>query len=136
MKHLIFIVVFLACNFVDEIHFEIDPRLQWVVDEFYYEAELRGIYLNKDGLVVRIGVTRNSADFQGGKISFITINSSFFKNGYPDSLALQYIVFHEFGHYLGREHTNGYSIMNPNKYAGEYRNDKEARSALNDELFQ
>lgn len=120
---------------MDEVHFEIDPQLQWVVDEFYYEAESRGIYLNKDDIVVSIGDTPNSADFQAGRVSFITINRSFFEYGYPDSLALQYIVFHEFGHYLGREHTNGYSIMNPNKYAGLFRNSEEARKILIDELF-
>jgi hypothetical protein len=136
MKHLLFVALFFSCNFVDEVHFEVDPRLQWVVDEFYSEAELRSIYLNREDLVVRVGAIKNSADFSGGKVSFITVNQSFFENGYPDSLALQYIVFHEFGHYMGREHTNSYSIMNPNKYAGDYRNNKEARRILNDELFQ
>jgi Zn-dependent peptidase ImmA (M78 family) len=132
----IFLLLLTGCNLIENIHFEVDPRLKEVVDEFYYEAEIRGVQLIQERVIVRVGKINSTALYESGKIPMITINESLFLNGSPDKVALRYIVFHEFGHYLGRGHCNCYSIMNPNKYAGEYRNNIESRLELDNELFQ
>lgn len=132
-----FVLFFLAsCSFVDEPHYYVDPRLEWVVDSFYQEGVNRGVFVRRYGLVVTIENIDTPGRFEYGRqVSKIIINQVFFEHGYPDSLALQYIVFHEFGHFIGRNHNTKFSIMNPNTYAAQFRNDAVARSKLMDELF-
>lgn len=115
----------------------IDPRLKVPVDQFLKEASNRKVdiaLVNLSVLVGKIDGTGQCTFYRNHVV--ITINESLFAQHAPDSLALQYIVFHELGHYLGREHNAHFSIMNPNKFAGEYRNNDPARVSLIDELFE
>ena len=116
--------------------YECDPRLETVVNQFYNEAYQRGVLVHKDRLIIRIGQLNTTANcvktYQG---CTITVNESFFRHGNPDPVAMQYIVFHEFGHYIGRDHNDSFSIMNPNVYAATFKNDTVARKQLIDELF-
>ena len=124
-------------EFVDDVHFYVDPRLKEAVDKIYIEAEARGKHYTKDRISFVIGdISSVGLCSKRGTFCTITVNSSLFKYGNPDQLALEYIVMHEFGHYIGREHTDTFSIMNPNTYAGTYRNDKYERIKLIDELLQ
>lgn len=136
MRNLFLAFFCTACSFVDEQFVSIDHRLKTPVDQFLKEASKRKIDVALTNLSIRIGKIEES-----GQCSFyrnhvtITINESFFAQGPPDSLALQYIVFHELGHYIGRDHNSDFSIINPNKFAGEYRNNPYSRVSLIDELF-
>jgi len=128
----------LGCSdFADQEHFYVDPRLSEAVTAFFKEAENRGIPVQKDMLSVVIGPCSTSGRCEKtNNTAKITINESFFRSGSPDPIALQYMVYHEFGHYMGREHNDSFSIMNPNTYAGVYHNDAAQREALIDELFK
>lgn len=138
MKKLILLTFILSsCSMFEEPEFNVDPSLQATVIAFKNEAMKRGCYLSLDDIIVRIGDVSSTGLFSiRGKQKFITINRAIFnKDGFIDSLALNYIVFHEFGHYMGRGHNESYSIMNPNKYAGDFHNDFAKRKLLIDELF-
>lgn len=133
-----------SCTMVDQIHFDVDQRLIESVNNVYREGEIRGRIFVRDRITFRVSdksidgkeLTSTGLCEHKGTFIFITINEALFKNGQPDKLALDYMVFHEFGHAIGRGHTDTYSIMNPNKYAGDFHNDPEARNKLTDELFE
>lgn len=132
----IVLIFLVGCSFIDEPFLSVDSRLKVTVDQFIMEANQR----NFDGQLINLSIRIGKIEDTGVCVyhrgyTEITINESFFTNGMPDSLALQYIVFHELGHYFGRDHNATYSIMNPNKYAGEYRNNYQSRTLLIDELF-
>jgi len=134
---LFFWILFIAasCTFIDDPHFEVDVRLKISVDEFYRQAEIRGVNVSRE-LIVRVGDINSVGLFKPRKGLPVIIISRSFVESSTDSLALQYIVFHEMGHFMGRDHNTDFSIMNPNKYAGEYRSDFEKRVQLIDELFK
>jgi hypothetical protein len=133
MKNVIIFLFLVSC--AD--HQYIDSRLSEPYEEFINQSRIREFKVDVSEVSLVIGeineVGRYSNDL-GNKV--ITVNKSLFSERQPDSLALQYIVFHEFGHFIGRGHCDGYSIMNPNIYAAIYRNSKTERIKLIDELFR
>lgn len=135
MKKIFFVWALCAacCDFTDEYHYYVDPRLKSSVDVFMSEAVLHHVPVETRNLLVVIGEINSTGLCEKFKYgATITINSKLFT---VDSLALNYVVFHEFGHYMGRGHNNSFSIMNPNTYAGEFHNDSTKRRQLIDELF-
>lgn len=137
------IVAFLSsCSMFQEPEYKIDPRLQSSLQAFKNEANKRGYYINGN-LILRIGSINSTGLCTKKKLTgqkIITINESLFNGNQckVDSLALTYIVFHEFGHYMGRGHNKTYSIMNIDeqiKYAGDWHNDIIKREQLLNELF-
>jgi Zn-dependent peptidase ImmA (M78 family) len=136
LRNLFVLIFFTACSFVDEQFLSVDPRLKTPVDQFRKEARKRKVDVAMTNLTIRVGKIEESGQcIFNRNHTTITINESFFAKTSPDSLALQYIVFHELGHYIGRDHNSDFSIMNPNKFAGEYRNNPRSRVSLIDELF-
>lgn len=124
-----------ACSFIDESHYHVDPRLKRSVDLFLSEAEKRGFTVYTDGLHIVVGDIESTGLYQKGKsISIITVNEATLKA--TDQSGLDYIIFHEMGHHIGRDHNDEYSIMNPNKYVGDFRMNPEKKEILIDELFR
>lgn len=126
MKLLIICFLFLACQ--DPVI--IDPVLQVHVNAFVKQAEIRGRNLTVNDVSVIFGEINTTGSFSEKE------NEIIISRGITDSLALQYIVFHEIGHYYGRNHNNKYSIMNPNTYAAAYRNKPLERDSLISELIK
>lgn len=124
-------------DFTEQSPYYVDYRLKNNVEAIITISLNRERAIQTDGLGVIVGKINTSGlcEKKGNRI-IITINESFFKDGAkPDSLALTYMLAHEFGHAIGRGHNDKYSIMNPNKYAGEFHNDENKRKLLFDELF-
>jgi len=120
MKNLpffIFISFLQSCSldsFDQQIEYRIDPLLKPYVDQFYKEAEVRGIELQRVNLIVKISTNIGSKyglseSINGQKV--VSINSYLIEG---NDLRLQIIIFHELGHsLLNRHHFDDVkSIMN------------------------
>lgn len=134
MKKLLPLILLCSCvDFTDGPHFYVDEELKGSLSAFFEQASARNVVIYKNNLIVVVGDLSSTglcSNYRGG--ATITINRKVFP---LDSLALDYILFHEMGHYMGRVHNNSFSIMNPNKYAGDFHNDSTKRVELIDELF-
>lgn len=108
---LICCAMFTCCD--REIGFIIDPKIAIYVDNFYHEAEIRGVVLRLDNLNVsvinlgdRFGLTKD------GK--YVYIHQPFVESYSGYSLELEVIIFHELGHaLLSKGHIDDHkAIMN------------------------
>lgn len=113
-KAALLILILFSCS--EQYQFIIDPGLKDYVNSFYYQAELRGIHLQKANLIVRFGNTGED----GGLTKYSV------KNGKVSSQIMVWIsdeiqpqecveatVYHELGHaLLFRDHCQGVSLMN------------------------
>ncbi|GHM98826.1 hypothetical protein WSM22_03160 [Cytophagales bacterium WSM2-2] len=135
MKKPVFVLLLLLtrCSFIDEHHFEICPEARFYVDQFYSEAHTRGILIPKENLIVKIEESGLLGITYHGVPSRVLLSASLFEK---DSLFIEYVVFHEMGHaVLNREHCKAYSVMNPNRYVSEFRQNPSEHKKLIDELF-
>lgn len=133
-------------DFTDQQHYYVDNSLKYFADRFFNEAKVRGINLSKDDIFIELfdlpspelGVTTSSK---------VRIDRSFFEthsgntyNDITDTLYIEYVVFHEMGHYiLHKSHVsnNVYSIMTKDGFwLSDYQNDPKKRTILIDELFK
>jgi len=154
MKKIAFIIISAiaaSCsNMVDENHYYVTPELKSFVDNFYNEAAKQGIRLQKNNL----SITLKKLDFHAGAgvegvsvynkdevfldVDFATnlLNS---KN-HIDSLNVEYVVFHELGHYLlhrGHISEQNYTIMTPDGwYKSDFQTSIKKRNQLITELFK
>jgi hypothetical protein len=133
--------LFSCTDITNGIVYDVEPSLVPAANFSFEQAAIRGVKLYKDNLLVQYGTDQNNDNglcSWDGTICIITINNTFKdfdKTSACDEVAMEYIMLHEFGHWMGRRHCNTYSIMNPNKYAGNYHTDTVARKKLIDELF-
>lgn len=144
MKNLMVILAFAFCScsdFLDQDHFEVDADLKYYTDKFFAEATNRGLDIRPNSLIVTLGNCSETDGVIGitkyKSITTVIIDKEFFESRkLIDSLMIETIVFHELGHaVLYRDHSDNYSLMNPNKYVSDYRLNKEKRIVLIDELL-
>lgn len=144
MKYLFFVFLFLtACDFTDQIHVSVEPRLMPFYKSFIKNGLIRGIDLSESNVYVGFGDLRQKVylgltEYDG--IVRITIDSGFYnsyKNNERGLKRIEYIVYHELGHaLLNRQHTLDYSIMNGSVNMSEYSHNQYLRKKLIDELFK
>lgn len=142
MKKLIIIILCTACSCsLEPEKFEVDPELKYFVDHFYAIAASQNKLIQHKRLIVRWGDVIKNEGVVG--ITYyksnpvVEIDHSIRERILTDTLFVETVVFHELGHALcGRKHcSNCYSLMNPNKYVQDYRQDAEKRKILIYELF-
>ena len=107
MKYLLIILSLSSCVWLTEPQVS-QEELRPFVDMVYYEADIRGVYIKP------IRVTLGDIDDKKGRFKHgilkneeIIISRSFFFDNIeyaPDEI--EQTIFHEFGHYLGRNHKN------------------------------
>jgi len=132
MRYL-FIILLCSCSFIDDLNGRIDPLLAPHFNAFLSEAAKRNINIDVSELTLVLSDINDLGEYDNETKTIIISEYAFYKF---DSLAIQYVVFHELGHFIGRDHNKNYSIMNPNKYAGDYHNSEIKRVELIDELFK
>jgi len=146
---LLLITLFSCSDFTDSRHFYIDPHLKIFANRFFAEGAKRNKDVNKDMTMV---LTDDLNTFYTGiygltvyELSEIKIDKRFTletlsMKDHFDSLNVEFIVFHEMGHFLlHRAHApyNTYSIMVPDgQYMYDYQTDPNKRKILIDELFK
>lgn len=138
MKVLILIFVLSSCSLIEPEGGYIDPSLKNDFNTIQGLAIANNHPIDTRHLILKWGSSNDIADCE--KIN--TLNGSYHKivlnngiRGY-DSLALQYVMLHEIGHFFGRSHNKIFSIMNPNTYAADYHNSLIKRDSLIKELFK
>jgi len=140
MKYLVFLLLTCCSSLLDERHFEIAPELNGFVNDFYRIAAKKH-YKLPENLIVRFGDTIKKdgviAETFYGDINIIELDYSLKERIYFDSLFIETVLYHEFGHALFlRQHCfYCYSLMNPNKYISDFRMDSVKRQILINELF-
>lgn len=147
MKKIIVLIILTGCSLFEQPHWDIDPDLEYWVNKFYFEAELRGKIIQKNYLTVSLSNKYMDEAGQSKKgRHLVYISSSFYythmirNNSKSDSLAMEFVLFHELGHaLLGNGHSDPYSIMNQccttyDKYTKE--NEVEFRKDMIDKLFR
>ncbi len=149
MKNLpffIFIGFLQSCSinsFDQHIEYRVDPLLKPYVDQFYEEAEKRGVELQRVNLIVALNTDVINPNYLGvsqliGDQRMILINQKYYDRfmNESDSLSVERLMFHEMGHaILNRKHILAFSIMNSGSYYKEYRIDS-LRDVLIDEMFK
>jgi len=136
-------------DFTEGIHYEIDPELKIFVDRFYVEAAKRNVSVGKNIIMVLSNdLNANITGIDGltiHNLNEIKIDRNFVigklsQKYHPDSLTVEFVVFHEIGHLLlHREHVDDsvYSIMAPDfQWLNDYQTDPAKRKILIDELFK
>lgn len=88
--------------------YRVDPRLKPYADQFFKEADIRGIHLRKENLVVILRDKLINEEgtfglsFKEGSQRVVFIDQDYFdtykKSEYPERI--EFMVFHEFGHAL------------------------------------
>lgn len=155
MKRLVITIIILltGCQFVDQPHFEVDPRLEHWVNKFYEAGVARGVDLQKDFLTVQFTRHQKGDELGRGKCGkFPWVEISYYEYSYRmtafghgkqvDSLALEYLIFHELGHaWVCRGHCGSYSIMetgsgNKTYYPYQHKDSTAFRERMLDEMFK
>jgi len=146
---LVVLVASVSCSVEDQHHYYVTPELKPFVDNFYKQARERGLSLQQNDIAVALGQLPYSDDIQGSNgmtnsdngitldVNFVTQKLS--TGVHTDSIQVEYVVFHELGHYLlHRSHLDPehYTIMTAkSSYLGDYRSYPEKRATLINELF-
>lgn len=139
-----------SCTMEDQNHYYVTPELQPFVENFYKHAGSFGLDLQRNNVVVVLGKLAFSEDPHGSNgvtnaqtgvtldVNFVTQKLA--TGSHTDSIQVEYVVFHELGHYLlHRNHLSpeNYTIMTAkSSYLGDYRSYPEKRERLIRELFQ
>jgi len=155
MRTVVLIVVLLiasasSCTMEDQSHYYVAPELQPFVTSFYKHANLHGLNLQRNNVAIALGKLAFSEDVHGSNgltnaqtgvtldVNFVT--QKLVTGSHTDSIQVEYVVFHELGHYLlHRDHLSPdyYTIMTAqSSYLGDYRSYPEKREKLICELFQ
>ena len=150
MRYLIIILFLFSCNPV----FIIDSRIKIYVDNFYHEANVRGVILPKSNLIIKLkkglfnetGALGRSIIESGifsDKQETVYIDEEFF-NSYKYN-CVESVVFHELGHTLlnRKDHEyripsimgNGYICYCKDGYKNQCDASENQRSVFLDELF-
>lgn len=123
MKKIIYFIlfIFVGCNHVDENLYNVDPLIQPYLDNFYSIASSKyGDNFNRTNLLIMVeygladqfnsdGLTTLRSNGGQRQIEF---DLDFWQSASESER--QVLTLHEFGHaFLGRIHTNDFSIMNP-----------------------
>lgn len=150
MKKIAILLLISGCSFIDEPHYEVDSRLQPFVDQFFIEAELRGIFCKPENLIVRI---KPLQDNYAGLTVHNTIKTVYIDESYyndqirmsieaPDRAqyflrAIEETIFHELGHaVLGLGHIEKGGIMGVySKSVHKYCDDDAVRDSMINDLF-
>lgn len=114
LKKLIFLV-FLLASCEDEYYY-IDSDFESIVENFYYEADLRGYHYSRNVSVVYDHEIKDAGEYHSKtrtvKINYDYIHPKIHLDSNHWQLA-RLVVFHELGHYVGKVHRPfKYSIMN------------------------
>ena len=121
----------------------IPEEVQPFYDSFFYEAELRGVYLEQSPVEIMIVEDLDAGGRKNCGQKTILFPDHLFNWGHEDNrINTEYNVFHELGHYyLGRNHLNelnkdgrAKSIMHWHKRAYSVSSSHLREQALN-ELF-
>lgn len=118
-----------SCNQFNSTEYQVAPELKNFVDNFFYEAQIRGVNLPKNNLIIRLksglksdgkivnGLTTWQTGLNGDPQVYTWINEEYFNdnNNSYSLFCLESTVFHELGHGVLKiiPHDNGFSIMNP-----------------------
>ena len=137
-KSLILLALFLgACEFDQTLEYQIDPRIENTVNEFFKEAEARGVFIPKENLkaiiVKKLDGNYGQARTNGDQRIILLIEICTLW----DRPHQEVIVFHELGHaLLKRGHTcENNSIMCDQVKLSAFIGDPDKRRILLDELF-
>lgn len=148
MKALLILTLFLtSCTitFDQELEYTIDPGVIQHVDQFFLEAESRGIMLQKYNLIVSI--TPNGTDYFSGNYAglskkegdqrIILIDTDTFESFKDQPEAIEKLIFHEMAHaFLNLPHNdNSTSIMGVLSPISVYVNHPDLRKTLIDNMF-
>ena len=150
MRILAFLLCIIMLSCAEPYNYDIDPALEPIVNEFFYEAELRGKYYNRN-ITVSFNKEMKEAGVYHIGHNVVEMNYEFvMKHIYVDSANYNFVklaVFHELGHWVGKEHRGGISIMNTNPDFGGcacgdfigmvqfYNKDKANQKPIIDEFF-
>lgn len=136
------ILILSSCSsLMDEPHFEIADDLEATVNKFYWQASQKNVYPQKyrlnihwDNTIKKFNVIAITIH---DEIPTILIDCSLQEIVKSDPLFFETVLYHELGHALFfRPHCNTYSLMNPNKYIQDYRQDSIKREQLFTELIK
>lgn len=112
-----------SCIDFPESQFYITPELEGYYNNFKKEAELRGVVIVDDNLIMVLtdGYARenggNAIYKKGVHQDYIYVEREHFKKR---GILIEMTVFHELGHArLGRSHSEGWSLMNYKISGGE-----------------
>lgn len=138
-----------SCTMEDQNHYYVTPELRPFVVNFYERASAHGLKLQRNNVSVTLGKLAFSEDPHGSNgltnaqtgvtldVNFVTQKLS--TGSHTDSIQVEYVVFHELGHYLlhrGHLSPEYYTIMTAqSSYLGDYRSYPEKREKLIQELF-
>lgn len=108
----------LSCNLIDPSN-HVDERLQEFVDIVEYEANIRGVKLKP----IKVVLDDLPDNVQGRYRRSLTeekimINKVFYYDNIEAGLdyLIEQTIFHEYGHYMGRDHTDErYNLMTPGR---------------------
>lgn len=132
MKFLIFFFIIGCSSILDENHLQIDNRaLPFVLKV----VKPQNLIVEFTPLLVTDGVIGKTFY---GSVNTIKLDTSLLTSMQYDPLFFETVLYHELGHaVLNRRHCyDCYSLMNPNKYVSDYRQDENKRKQLINELFK
>lgn len=116
MKNLVIIISLLtltSCiDFDQTVEYSVDPALEVYIESFFNEAQLRGIDIPHENLIVEFGVTDHTGlSHKRGNQRIITIDPAYKTKIYQH---VELVVYHEMGHaLLGLRHIEDHdAIMN------------------------
>lgn len=137
MKYCLIAIAFLlsSCAFDQTIEYRIEPALQVHVDNFFNEAQARGVDISHENLIVEFGITGYTGlTHKRGHQRVITIDHSITSESDPK---IELVIFHEMGHaLLGLGHIEGVdAIMNAHPRLSLLATDSIRRSILISELI-
>lgn len=117
MKYIILSFITISCSFDFEPEYQVDPNLIPFVDEFFHQADLHNIVIYKQNLLVKFDKSiTDKGQFYKRSQNLILINQDFFYSHINLDSAntnfIKLVIFHELGHWQGRPHCSGLSIMN------------------------
>lgn len=127
----------------EEKEFNSTPELQSYVDQFFIEANDRGLYYPKGNLIVAFKKNLNKSEQAWGistkklgqRIIYIDYDFFYEQKQYRDRI--EALIFHEMGHaILNRKHCESQSLMNPSWGFSCYENLPKIRKIFVDELFK
>lgn len=133
-----FLVLF-GCS-DEHTEYYIQPELKPYVEAFYSEADTRGIFVDRDALVVILtkdlvkskGAAGLTTYVVGERQAKVEIDEEYFYEN--DSICVEWTIYHELGHAIFKmDHTSSWSIMNPQMRC--YKGDFEYKQFLLDLLF-